>query len=39
MEKLGMVREGHFRQCIPKEDGTWWDEYFYSMLLDDFNKI
>ncbi|MEF2508850.1 GNAT family protein [Vibrio mimicus] len=38
MEKLGMVREGHFRQCIPKGDGAWWDEYFYSMLHSDFKR-
>lgn len=38
MEKLAMVREGHFRQCIPKGDDIWWDEYFYSMLLSDFRQ-
>ena len=38
MEKLGMVREGHFRQCIPKENGVWWDEYFYSILRSDFDN-
>jgi len=38
MEKLGMVREGHFRQCIPKGSGVWWDEYFYSMLAEDFKR-
>jgi len=38
MEKLGMVREGHFRQCIPKGGGIWWDEYFYSMLNSDFHQ-
>lgn len=38
MEKLGMVREGFFRQCIPKGDGVWWDELFYSMLRSDFDK-
>jgi [ribosomal protein S5]-alanine N-acetyltransferase len=26
MEKLGMRREAHFRQCIHRDDGTWWDE-------------
>lgn len=36
MEKLGMVREGYFRQCIPKGEGVWWDEYFYSMLDSDY---
>ncbi|EIT7146556.1 N-acetyltransferase [Vibrio vulnificus] len=38
MEKLGMVREGHFRQCIPKGNGVWWDEYFYSMLSSDYER-
>jgi RimJ/RimL family protein N-acetyltransferase len=32
MEKLGMRREGHFRQCISREGGVWWDEYFYAIL-------
>lgn len=36
MEKLGMRREGWFRQCIPRDDGSWWDEYFYAMLRDDW---
>jgi len=31
-EKIGMRREGFFQQCIYKEDGTWWDEYFYAIL-------
>ncbi|HDV5461174.1 TPA: GNAT family N-acetyltransferase [Vibrio cholerae] len=39
MEKLGMVREGHFRECIPKEGGVWWDEYFYSMLKSDYQSL
>jgi len=37
MEKLGMEREGYFRQCIPKENGEWWDEYAYAILKEDFN--
>jgi [ribosomal protein S5]-alanine N-acetyltransferase len=32
MEKLGMRREGWFRQCIYRGDGLWWDEYFYALL-------
>jgi RimJ/RimL family protein N-acetyltransferase len=36
MEKIGMRREGHFRSCIPRPDGSWWDEYFYAMLEDDW---
>ncbi len=38
MEKLGMVREGYFRQCIPKGNDVWWDEYFYSILLSDYEQ-
>ena len=37
MEKLGMRREAHFRRCINREDGTWWDEYFYAMLEEEWN--
>ena len=36
MEKLGMQREGLFRQGIERPDGTWWDEYFYAILADDW---
>lgn len=32
MEKLGMRREGHFRQCIYRGNDVWWDEYFYAIL-------
>lgn len=39
MDKLGMVREGHFRQCIPKGNDVWWDEYFYTMLFSDYEKM
>lgn len=38
MEKLGMIREGHSRQCIPKANGVWWDEYFYAILKRDFDQ-
>ncbi len=38
MEKLGMRREGHFQQCISRDDGTWWDEYFYALLADEWLK-
>lgn len=38
MEKLGMVKEGFFRQCIPKGDGVWWDELFYSILKSDYEN-
>jgi RimJ/RimL family protein N-acetyltransferase len=36
MEKLGMQREGHFRKCIPRDETTWWDEYFYAILEEDW---
>lgn len=36
MEKLGMRREGHFLQCIPRDDGTWWDEYYYAVLSSEW---
>lgn len=36
MEKLGMVREGHLRQCIERPNGVWWDEYFYAILKTDW---
>ncbi|GLQ72344.1 hypothetical protein GCM10007932_17040 [Vibrio penaeicida] len=32
MEKLGMRREGHFKECVHREDGEWWDEYLYAIL-------
>ena len=41
MEKIGMRREGHFRQCIyqgiheGKEE--WWDEYFYALLAEEWH--
>jgi RimJ/RimL family protein N-acetyltransferase len=39
MEKLGMRREAHFRQCIPLPDGSWWDEYFYAILRDEWAAL
>jgi RimJ/RimL family protein N-acetyltransferase len=36
MEKLGMRREGWFRQCIARSDGSWWDELFYAILADEW---
>jgi RimJ/RimL family protein N-acetyltransferase len=36
MEKLGMRREGHFRQCLYRDEQTWWDEYFYALLEDEW---
>lgn len=31
MEKIGMRKEGHFKQCIPNGE-DWWDEYYYAIL-------
>ena len=39
MEKLGMRREGFFRQCIYRGDDQWWDEYFYAMLADEWHSL
>jgi [ribosomal protein S5]-alanine N-acetyltransferase len=36
MEKLGMRREAHFRKCIRRPDGRWWDEYFYALLEEEW---
>ena len=36
MEKLGMRREAHFRRALHKENGEWWDEYFYAQLADEY---
>jgi RimJ/RimL family protein N-acetyltransferase len=36
MEKLGMQREGHLRKCIYRDDTTWWDEYFYALLEEEW---
>jgi len=35
-EKLGLRREGHFRQCILRPNGEWWDEYFYALLAQEY---
>lgn len=32
MQKIGMRREGHFEQCIYKDENRWWSEYFYALL-------
>lgn len=39
MEKMGMRREGHFRKCIYRPDGSWWDEYFYAILEEEWGRI
>ncbi|HEX5505458.1 MAG TPA: GNAT family protein [Thermomicrobiales bacterium] len=36
MEKVGMRREGWFRQCIARDDGAWWDEWFYAVLAEEW---
>jgi RimJ/RimL family protein N-acetyltransferase len=36
MEKLGMRREGHFRQGLRQANGEWWDEYFYALLASEY---
>ena len=36
MEKIGMRREAHFRQCIHRGGDTWWDEYFYAILASEW---
>jgi RimJ/RimL family protein N-acetyltransferase len=38
MEKIGMRREGHFRQCIHRGGDTWWDEYFYALLAEEWQE-
>ena len=37
MEKLGMRREGSYKQCIPHGD-TWWDEYSYAILRSEYER-
>jgi ribosomal-protein-alanine N-acetyltransferase len=36
MEKLGLRREAHFRKCMLAPDGSWWDEYLYALLDEDW---
>ncbi|MDN4492709.1 GNAT family N-acetyltransferase [Ureibacillus aquaedulcis] len=38
MEKIGMRREGYFKKCIPHGD-EWWDEYYYSILDEEWLKL
>jgi RimJ/RimL family protein N-acetyltransferase len=38
-EKLGLRREGHFRACIYRAPGIWWDEYFYALLAEEYAGI
>lgn len=36
MEKLGMLREAHFRKVFAVDDTTWLDEYLYAMLEEEW---
>jgi [ribosomal protein S5]-alanine N-acetyltransferase len=36
MEKIGMRREGWFKQCISRGNNVWWDEYFYAILATEW---
>jgi [ribosomal protein S5]-alanine N-acetyltransferase len=38
MEKLGMRREGWFQKCIHRGGDTWWSEYFYAILEEEWFK-
>jgi ribosomal-protein-alanine N-acetyltransferase len=38
MQKIGMIREGHFYKHSRRKDGTWGDIDFYSILRDDYNQ-
>jgi [ribosomal protein S5]-alanine N-acetyltransferase len=38
-EKLGLRREGHFRACLYRGPGIWWDEYFYALLVDEYGDL
>ena len=39
MQKVGMVREGHFYKHTRRKDGTWGDTDFYSILKDNWRDI
>jgi RimJ/RimL family protein N-acetyltransferase len=36
MEKIGLRREGLFQKCIYRDNGEWWDEYFYALLEEEW---
>jgi ribosomal-protein-alanine N-acetyltransferase len=36
MEKLGMRREAHFRKGQYHDESSWWDEYFYAILEEEW---
>ena len=35
-ERLGLRREAHFRKCLYRGPGIWWDEYFYALLAEEY---
>ena len=37
-EKLGLRREAHFRSCLYRSPGVWWDEYFYALLAEEYEQ-
>jgi RimJ/RimL family protein N-acetyltransferase len=37
-EKLGLRREAHFRECLYRAPGVWWDEYFYALLAQEYEE-
>ncbi|HEY2884165.1 MAG TPA: GNAT family protein [Rhizomicrobium sp.] len=37
-EKLGLRREAHFRSCLYRAPGVWWDEYFYALLAEEYEE-
>jgi ribosomal-protein-alanine N-acetyltransferase len=38
-EKLGLRREGHFRACLFRAPGIWWDEFFYALLAEEYTAV
>jgi len=38
MGKVGLRQEGLFRQCLPRPDGTWWDECFFALLEEEWRS-
>ena len=37
-ERCGWVREAHYRQSWPMEDGGWTDSVGYAILRDDWQR-
>jgi ribosomal-protein-alanine N-acetyltransferase len=38
-EKLGLRREAHFRACLYRAPGIWWDEFFYAILAEEYAAV